>query len=69
MKTKEHLLKAINHQIEISDMWIKKYELAEVTGLSLSTINNVFKGTASIESVEKVAKALNIEIIIKDFTI
>lgn len=53
----------INDVINKSDLWITRKELARMAGVSEGTLYKVLKGDGSLDSINKVAETLNINIL------
>ena len=62
---KLHISGLIKKELAKTDLWITRRELAEMAGVGQATIYNVLNGTASTDSMHKVAKILNIKYIKK----
>lgn len=55
----------IKKTLENSELWITRKELAKMAGVSETTLYQALKGKASLDSLMKVAKVLNIKIDLK----
>ncbi len=62
LELKKKISLEIKRAWDNNEFWVKRYEVAEMAGVSPTTLYNVLNGRGSLESIMMVAGVFNINI-------